>query len=103
MTETGGGKQLGNERLFQYAYSKVLIRLYLNPLDHSNLVLQIDLVLTLEGMLKRFNLLNLFPPIEVQKGPILINASKTFSDGYHTTGREIAEAIKPQAVSSHNE
>ena len=32
-------------------------------------------------------------------GPIDINGSNSFSDGYYTTEQEIAEAIKSQAVS----
>ena len=62
-------------------------------------LLQIDLVLSLEGMLKRFDLLSsrFFPPIPVQRGPIFIN--KSFADGHYTTGWEIAEAIKPRPVS----
>ena len=61
--------------------------------------LQIDLVLSLEGMLKRFDLLpsRLFQPIPMQRGPIFIN--KSFADGHCTTGWEIAEAIKPRPVS----
>ena len=62
---------------------------------------QIDLVLSLEGMLKSFDLhhLFLFPPIPMRYGPIDINMPNSFSDHYYTTGQEIAEVIKPRPVS----
>ena len=78
----------------------------LPPLDHVLhvcfflLLLQINLVLNLEEMVKYLNLhLLWFPPIPMRYGPIDINGSNSFSDGYYTTEQEIAEAIKSQAVS----
>ena len=52
-------------------------------------------------MLKNFDLHRLlfFPTIPKRYGPIDINKSNSFSDGYYATGQEIAEAIKPRAVS----
>jgi len=68
---------------------------------HIIYFLQIDLVLSLEGMLNRFDLLpsRIFHGIPTRIGPIFINKLRSFANGQYTTGREIAEAIKPQPVS----
>ena len=70
-------------------------------LSFFSFLFQIDLVLSLEGMLKSFNLhhLHWFPPIPIRYGPIDINRPNSFSDEYYTTGQEIAEVIKPRPVS----
>ena len=49
-------------------------------------------------MLKKFNFRHLFPDIPMRQGTF-INKPNSFSDGHYKTGQEIAEAIKPQAVS----
>lgn len=52
-------------------------------------------------MLNRFDLLpsRLFHRIPTRMGPIFINKLKSFANEQYTTGREIAEAIKPRPVS----
>ena len=53
--------------------------------------------LPLKGMLEN-KLLYFIPRISMQTGPI---KPKSFLDEYHTTGQEIAQAIKQRAVSVH--
>ena len=53
--------------------------------------------LHLKGMLEN-KLLYFIPRVPMQTGPI---KPKSFLDEYHTTGQEIAQAIKQQAVSVH--